>query len=458
MGDLKLYESLSRLPWPRTYVGKVVVVAQVGLLLPLATSVGMVAAEADPTVLLAGIAVSTIVGAYMVRALLRRLMAPIELTAEALRGYLERRAPPELPHRFGDTAGHLMRDTAYALGRLDERLRELDVVATTDPLTGVYNRRAGDLALTESLARCHRGLAPFQMLLLDVDGLRHCNERYGYAVGDRYLIRMVELMRSTLRGTDWIARWANDDFVVGVVAPPDEAESVAQRLAQSLHDLEIELDNGEKVPLSVSAGLVTASAGDTALGLHRRAGEALFRAKAGGGGRIAVWSPGARSVGVRLVAGCFALLVLLAGTPGDAAQSVAVFPFALVNTSLQADQPAEVARMERMTAAAGEQLAGRGFTIVDIGPAAKEIEATGSIHECNGCELDIARELGAEVAAVGWVQKVSNLILNLSMQLREVESGRLIHAASVDLRGNTDESWQRSVTYLIENRLFKTRN
>ena len=55
---------------------------------------------------------------------------------------------------------------------------------------------------------------------------------------------------------------------------------------------------------------------------------------------------------------------------------------------------------------------------------------------------------------IGWVQKVSNLILNLNLQVRDVESGAIVSAASVDIRGNTDKSWRRGAIYLLEHRIL----
>jgi hypothetical protein len=52
------------------------------------------------------------------------------------------------------------------------------------------------------------------------------------------------------------------------------------------------------------------------------------------------------------------------------------------------------------------------------------------------------------------VQKVSNLILNVNLQIREVASGRLVQSGSVDIRGNTDESWRRGTVYLMEHRIL----
>ena len=86
--------------------------------------------------------------------------------------------------------------------------------------------------------------------------------------------------------------------------------------------------------------------------------------------------------------------------------------------------------------------------------AAADVAALSSIRGCNGCELALGRKLGASEIAYGWVQKISNLILNISMVVRDVGSGRLLAAGSVDIRGNTDESWRRGVVYLLEHRIL----
>ena len=75
---------------------------------------------------------------------------------------------------------------------------------------------------------------------------------------------------------------------------------------------------------------------------------------------------------------------------------------------------------------------------------------------CNGCELDLARELGAQQVAYGWVQKVSNLILNVNLVFEDATTGQVLRAGSVDIRGNTDESWTRGLRYLIAEQLFRT--
>ena len=67
----------------------------------------------------------------------------------------------------------------------------------------------------------------------------------------------------------------------------------------------------------------------------------------------------------------------------------------------------------------------------------------------------LAKSLGAEQAITGLVQKVSNLILNINIYVRDARTGDMVAAASADIRGNTDQSWSRGVGWLVRNRLLK---
>jgi hypothetical protein len=85
-------------------------------------------------------------------------------------------------------------------------------------------------------------------------------------------------------------------------------------------------------------------------------------------------------------------------------------------------------------------------------PAAARAAAQ-DLRSCAACETDLARQVGARIAVNGWVQKVSNLILNVNAVVRDVTTGSVIAAGSVDMRGNTDESWSRAVAFLLRERL-----
>ena len=137
---------------------------------------------------------------------------------------------------------------------------------------------------------------------------------------------------------------------------------------------------------------------------------------------------------------------------------LAVFDFELVDTSLQGElqgaSPDELARLGMVADLVRERLAASGaYRIVDTGPAADAVARAGRLRTCGGCELRIAADLGAELALIGWVQKVSNLILNVNVVMRDAATGRLVGGGSVDIRGNTDESWSRGAAYLVRHRL-----
>lgn len=158
--------------------------------------------------------------------------------------------------------------------------------------------------------------------------------------------------------------------------------------------------------------------------------------------------------------GVILLGLLLSGTVNATEPApIAVLGFELIDTSLQGElqgtSQAELDRLDLITAIVRERLGeSGGYRIVDTTPAADEIARVGYLHNCNGCELDIAAELGAEAVLIGWVQKVSNLILNINAVVREVATGRVLAGGSVDIRGNTDESWSRGVEHLLEHQIL----
>jgi hypothetical protein len=153
------------------------------------------------------------------------------------------------------------------------------------------------------------------------------------------------------------------------------------------------------------------------------------------------------------------LLTLMISAPARAdPPRLAVFDFELVDTSLQGEvdgpRKDEQARLMRVGDQVRKELAESGkFDLLDISPV--NAAAHGSnLQACGGCDVQYARRLGADLAITGVVQKVSNLILNINIYLRDVHTGRLVTAMSADLRGNTDETWSRATSYLLRNRLL----
>jgi hypothetical protein len=150
--------------------------------------------------------------------------------------------------------------------------------------------------------------------------------------------------------------------------------------------------------------------------------------------------------------------LLLVGCRPTLAQSVAVFDFELIDTSLEgAVRGARADEQERLVRVSNQlrQLlkdSGR-FSFVDIAPIASEAQAS-NLQACGGCDIHFARRIGADLAITGTVQKVSNLILNMNIYVRDASSGATIAAMSADMRGNTDETWSRTLDWLVRNRLL----
>ena len=140
----------------------------------------------------------------------------------------------------------------------------------------------------------------------------------------------------------------------------------------------------------------------------------------------------------------------------------AIFDFELIDTSLEgatngprADETARLARL-------GDQLRGLvkssgKLEVIDIAPVRAEAHEV-SLQACGGCDADFAQRLGAELSITGTVQKVSNLILNINLYVRVVATREPLVAMSVDIRGNTDESWSRGLEYLARTRFLPSEN
>jgi hypothetical protein len=146
-------------------------------------------------------------------------------------------------------------------------------------------------------------------------------------------------------------------------------------------------------------------------------------------------------------------VLLATASPGARAEvpmtspMAAVFAFELDDTSLQGEMRGEDAddliRLGRLDQQLREALARSGrYTPVALPSDPGEP----SWRTCDGCEVDPARRAGARVSVIGWVQKVSNLILNINVVMRDVATGQRIASGSVDIRGDTDESWTRGLS------------
>ena len=158
---------------------------------------------------------------------------------------------------------------------------------------------------------------------------------------------------------------------------------------------------------------------------------------------------------------CLAV-VATAANAEDQRPTVAVLPFTLIDTSLAGQvygpQSVESARLRGARTEVAERLAAKGrFHIININKTTQEtrkVAGKQSLLDCSSCDTEIARRLGADYVIVGWVQKVSDLILNMNVAFFAVKKPSDVAAASVSIRGDTNESWARGARYLVDNVLL----
>lgn len=168
---------------------------------------------------------------------------------------------------------------------LEARLREL---ATTDGLTGIYNRRHFyDLGRAE-VARSDRYDGDLSAVMIDVDYFKALNDTHGHAVGDEALRLLADVARHALRRVDVLARYGGEEFVVLLPeTSADAARVVVERLRGAVEAMPIPTPEGD-VKMTVSAGVVTRKRDESLDAMLRRADEALYRAKHSGRNRVVV--------------------------------------------------------------------------------------------------------------------------------------------------------------------------
>ncbi|HEX5391935.1 MAG TPA: diguanylate cyclase [Rhodocyclaceae bacterium] len=163
---------------------------------------------------------------------------------------------------------------------------QLEKLATTDPLTGAFNRRQLFRLLEDECERASRDNDFLSILLLDADHFKQINDTYGHVVGDAALVKLVERCNHAVRPTDSICRYGGEEFLVLL---PFTDQSVAtmmgERLRSAISATPVVIDQ-QSIPMTVSVGVATYKPGEPVEGLIHRADQMLYAAKAAGRNRL----------------------------------------------------------------------------------------------------------------------------------------------------------------------------
>ncbi len=171
------------------------------------------------------------------------------------------------------------RDDAVRAGQ-EHRVRELEVVAGIDPLTGVGSRRGLEVHMLDRLAALRHRNVPLGVLMLDLDGFTALNDGHGHAAGDQALRVVARTIQQCLPGRGRAFRYGGEEFVALVT--DDDLVTLGARLCAYVEESRI-VSRGEALRVTVSIGGTMASAGEDFTDVLRRADRLLSQAKRAGG-------------------------------------------------------------------------------------------------------------------------------------------------------------------------------
>jgi two-component system chemotaxis response regulator CheY len=180
--------------------------------------------------------------------------------------------------------------------KIGERIIKLEqrivLMANTDFLTNVLNRRAFMARMEGEINRCARKHAPLSLVLSDIDLFKGINDKYGHQAGDLVLQRFAGQMACHTRAYDVIGRYGGEEFIACLPeADADQAALVAERSRMGVEKMAIDLpEHGKTIRLTASFGVACLNPGsdEKADSVIKRADEALYKAKAKGRNRVCV--------------------------------------------------------------------------------------------------------------------------------------------------------------------------
>ncbi|MEE3718167.1 GGDEF domain-containing protein [Tumidithrix elongata RA019] len=289
--DLELYQWFESLGWPRSYAGKAFLVAFVVIQVPMIALIVYILLtphESSRLSLLILLPLATLLGGILVISAFKLLLEPVKLAREALDSYVGENQVIPLPTHFRDEVGSLLSNIAKVIQIFEIRRSNLEQIAVKDYLTGLLNRRAGVERLQHSLDLSFRNELPLCIAVADVDYFKNINDNYGHAIGDRVLIALSESLQQIVRGSDWVARWGGEEFLIVLYTDLEGAKIALERIREGIAQLKVStgLPDNSELTFTTSIGFTLAIPNDTIYTSVERADKALYTAKREGRNQV----------------------------------------------------------------------------------------------------------------------------------------------------------------------------
>jgi len=184
-----------------------------------------------------------------------------------------------------DEIGQVLSELAAMQGKLKIMIGELDRLASTDKLTGAWNRRRFEETIETEMDRLRRYGNRLSLMILDVDHFKNINDQYGHAVGDQVLVDLSDTIRSSLRSSDSLTRWGGEEFVI---LCPNTTLAIVSKLAERLRKKIATVNFQQVGSITVSFGAAECGPSETWEQWLHRADEALYLAKSSGRDQVQV--------------------------------------------------------------------------------------------------------------------------------------------------------------------------
>ena len=172
--------------------------------------------------------------------------------------------------------------------QLEEVLSRVEILAVTDPLTQLYNRRHFESLIENEFATTSRYKSPASCLMIDVDFFKQVNDQYGHRAGDTVLKEIAQIIKGCLRKVDTVARWGGEEFVV--LLPRTEKEYAliaAERILKAISGHSF-ADINKQITVSIGISSMPDPSIDSSEKLVDASDAALYKAKGSGRNRIII--------------------------------------------------------------------------------------------------------------------------------------------------------------------------
>ena len=221
---------------------------------------------------------------------------PLQYLAQAVSEVSHGNYSVQLPLDRRDELGEVAQAFNKMALHLKENFAKVSEMANRDGLTGLYNARFFQEALSREMERTKRSGRPLSLIIFDADRFKRINDRYGHPAGDQILQHISRIGRSVLRGYDVLARYGGEEFIAMLTDTTGvQGVILGERLRKMIEQRPYMTEEGDAIKVTISVGVAQARAPYEKKDIISQADQALYRAKETGRNKVLLFKPTAIS-------------------------------------------------------------------------------------------------------------------------------------------------------------------